>query len=231
MRVSEVEKKQSIAPSRIVSLRNRSVASIYRKLLMLGVLMTVVVVISACLVYITKSRNFTPQYIPVDAKNQVITELPLNKPHQSDEQTIEFATQAIRALNNFDYVNYKMQLNNAHVYFLNSAWDKYLGELSDTKTLKAVQSMKAIVSVELTQEVKLKKEMISLEGKDVYSWLIMVPAVMEYIPHAVSDTREIGKKITQSGTIYMRIVRVPLEESNFGEGIMNYTFKPDEIKP
>lgn len=209
---------ESLSGGQMVALRNQSVYAIYRKVISLTMVTVVMAVISVGTAVHFKNKKIPPKYVPVSETGVVVQPVPLNKPNQDNGTVAEYALKAIRAVNTYDYINWRDQLQNASVYFTPDGWGDYVKQFGAVDTIKAVQDRRMIVSVQPTGEVKVVRQAVAENG--TYVWVLEAPIEITYTAH----TSSLSGGTTQRGLVTLYIIRQPTTVNPKGIGIEIYQF-------
>lgn len=204
-----------------VVVRNLSTTAIHRRLLGL-VMMSTLLALAVCVVSASIAfRRVPPQYIQVQADSRLLPVSPLSQPNLDDAGISAFALEAIQALNTYDYLNWRDQINQAQIYFTPDGWGKYKGELDRVGTMRAVEERKQIVSFRPEGPVRVASKGLATDG--FYTWDVEVPAVVSYVGHAQKMSAAATSN-RQQGVIRLRIKRIPLALSDKGVAISGYGY-------
>lgn len=198
--------------------RNESLYSIYRKVLTLVIIIFIATGINVWSLFFFSAQKTPPAYIPVNSDNRLIELVPLNKPNVSSGAASQLALKAIQAVNTYDYINWKTQLQGASVYFTPRGWADYLNLFTATKTMDTVLAQRAIVSVEPTGNPTVVQNQVGSNG--VYFWQIKIPIKVSYKSHVDS----LSGVMEQRGIVTMYIVRVPTTQAPDGIAVEIYQF-------
>lgn len=210
-----------------VLVRNLAVMQTHRRVLGLALVATVVAAVSVGGAVAVARHKVPPQYVPVTADGRLIELLPLNRPNLDEAGIASFTLEAVRAVNTYDYINWRDQLNGAQVYFSPRAWGDYSAQLQSTGTINAVQARKMVVSIQPKGPVKLVNEGIPENGP--YQWRVDVPVLISFTAHGVvgSDGSPSNGSNRQEGTINLLLSRAPPSVSSRGVVVQVYRFTPD----
>lgn len=203
-----------------VILRNVGIYFLYKKMISMTVLSLIVAIF--CLfqaIYFVRQKS-PPQYIPVTQDGRIIPIVPLNEPNSDDSNVFSLGLKAIQALNTYDYINWKEQLQQADKYFTPAGWGEYLTDFQKTQTINTVLDRKMIVSSSPTGPVSLIDKGVSKNG--IYFWKYSIP--VEIIYTATGNAQ--GGSITQIGNVNIISIRMPITISSDGLGIQSYVFIP-----
>jgi intracellular multiplication protein IcmL len=207
-----------------IMVRNRSLRYIHKQMLVLvlwSALTTLLAVIGAVMAFQTK---LPPQYIPVDEQGLLLPMIPLNKPSLDESGINEFALDALRAVNTFDYINWRNQFPAAEDFFTPKSWENYLAELTSRNTMNAIVERRMIVTPNFMGAPRVVEE--GLDGEGVYNWKVEQKVRIDYRAHVIKDGGATDNGNQQYGTIVLTIQRVPTPVSARGVAIKTYMFLP-----
>lgn len=155
-----------------------------------------------------------PIYFAATPDTKLVDLVPLNKPNMTDEQVIQWATDAAIASFNYNFVNYRTKLQSVRTYFTPTGHQRFLKALLISRNLEAVKDKKFVVSAipsgpaELTQQGVIKKS-------GLYAWYIKIPMTM-YLRSANEEVPP------QNYLLSMIVVRTDMLQSPKGVGIAQY---------
>lgn len=218
------KKEKSPPPSVEVTARNQAVYAIYRRLIPVALLSVISAAFALFAAFSVWSVRTPPQYVQLHEDGRLIVQRPIGEPSIPQGVLSSFALDAIRALNTYDYINWRTQLQAATVYFSPRAWGDYQKAYQEARTLDAVTKRKMVVSVEPAGPVAFLQEGI-VGGSGEYAWRVSVPVKVSYTPHDIQS----GSPNLQEGEVILVISRVPLEVNPNGYAIQTYVFKPRRI--
>lgn len=204
--------------------RNQAVYLVMRRLIGVALLATLAAAISVVCAIGIYSKPVAPVYVPATDDGHLLPLVPLNQPNVGRGDVGMFALEAIRAVNTYDYINFRDQLNEATNYFTPLGWKQYNDQLAASRTLDAVQERKMIVSVEPTGEVTVPGEGVR-EG--VYMWRVEVPVEIKYTAHGLLSNGSVDAGNRQKGTVILFVRRVPTTSNPRGLAVGVYQFKPE----
>lgn len=200
--------------------RNVAVSSIHRKLIALALVSTVAAVISIVSAFSLAAKKVPPQFVPVLPDGRMLPLVPLSESNMSDSMVADFALEAVRALNTYDYINWISQFNEAQRFFSPQGWKAFDAELQSVDTLRAVEARKMVVSVRPTGDVRVTWKGLAPNG--VYAWQVEAPVDIRYTAHSDMQSGTGGNR--QEGVALLTISRVPTTNNPRGVGIQAYKF-------
>lgn len=140
-------------------------------------------------------------------------DLPVAQAMLSGPEVLNWGTQSVLEIYNYDYLNYQYTLKKIKPLFTPAGYESYLKALEDSKNLELVKEKKLFVSAVPTGEPFISKEGPSDEG--VYKWEVQVPVVVTY----KSTTQLVQQQVNMA----IDVVRVKLSESRSGVAIHSIT--------
>lgn len=211
-----------------VVVRNRALRYIHKQVLVLAlwsVATSALALVSAVIAFQTK---LPPQYIPVTESGALLESIPINKPSLDESAINEFALEAIRAVNTFDYINWRNQFPVAEEYFIPKSWEEYVAELTARNTMTAILERRMIVTPNLTGAPSVVQEGVDETG--VYTWKVEQGVRIDYRAHATLANGSTDGGNQQFGKIILTIQRVPTLLSARGVAVKTYMFLPSDSK-
>jgi len=82
-----------------------------------------------------------PQFMSVDPDGRLVQFLPLESPLRTVSDVRNFASEAMRCVQNIDSVNAKKQLDSCRTYFSGNYFAQYLGEVQKEGVVNALESL------------------------------------------------------------------------------------------
>lgn len=198
----------------------------------------VTLVSMACLMGITQAQAITPPDAPPDIREMDKTiksmskrleqvekdvaviksvgkfeDMPVTQAMLSTADILNWSTQSILEIYNYDYQNYQYNMKKIKPLFTSAGYESYLKALEDSKNLELVKSKKLFVSAVPTGDAFVSKEGLSEEG--VYKWEVQVPVMVTY--------KSATQLVQQQVNMAIDVVRVKLAESRSGVAIHSIT--------
>ena len=213
------------SPLELVMMRNRFFYIFYRKQILIFMAALAIAVVSLASSVYFAGRKTPPQFLAATADMRVLPSHALDEPSLPeslmDPAVTEWSWQAAQRLYNFDYVNWRSQINQAQEYFTVRGWNSYLGQLKDSKNLEAVQSMRLIAHVQpMGAPVILDKNITITDGVRRLTWRVDFPVQVRW-----TANRPNTSGFVQTGVIEMVIMRVSMSDSPKGIAIDQFNFK------
>ena len=205
-----------------VVVRNQSLVLAYRRLAF-AALMSLVSAIACIIVFLMVSgKPVPPNYIPVTQDGRLLPLIPMNQPSVDDGVIGQFALDAITKLNNFDYLNWQIQVNSAQDMFVPDSWETYFAEFEATNIMRTVIDRKMIVMGRPSGPVEIQNQGVGQDG--VYLWRVAVPVIINYVGHA-SGQQARTSDLSSKGIVTIYIQRVPSALTPNGIAIRAYQYQ------
>lgn len=194
-----------------VSARNNFYRDSYRRVLIalnLAILSLAILIIS--IVYIMNNPP-QPKYFATYADGKLVPLIPLHMPNISQAYLMQWVNTAVVAVNTYDFVNYRDQLQKASDYFTQEGWAAYLESLKASRNLNAVVEKKLVVSAFAKRAPVIVRSGI-LEG--VFTWTVQIPITVIYQSGNATSQQDLVVTLT--------IKRISTLTNPNGIGITNY---------
>jgi len=193
-------------PLKLVMMRNNFYRDNYRRVVLTLLVMVVINFgLVGGLVYMITHRP-APKYFATTAAGRIIPLYPLDEPMVSQAQLLQWASSAALSTFNFDFANWRGQLQKSSELFTQPGWTAWEAALKSTRDLQTVIAKKLVVHAVVTGAPVILQHGV-LNGR--YSWKIQMPLLVTY--QSASTTFQ------QPVTVTMLITRVPV--INFPRGI------------
>ncbi len=154
-----------------------------------------------------------PLYFAADNVSRLIKVIPVNQPNMTLEQTVAWSIEALEAAYSYDFVNYRMQLQNAQNYFMNYGWRTYMDALTDSNNLLALTQRNMVVIAKVIDQPKIITQGL-LGG--AYAWKFEMPVLMTYMLPPYDDKSRFSNALS----VVIVVQRQPLLQSYKGLGIV-----------
>lgn len=209
------------SPAMKVLVRNAIAHSNMKKMWSITILNLFILFLSLLTTYNFYNKPVLPRYVPATEDGKIIPDIPLSEPNMNDGAIMEFALDAVRDINMYDYINWKTQLTNSMGYFTAQGWNSYLLQFENSNTINTVKKMRMIVNMQPTEPpVIIRKGKVEVRGQDIHVWMVEIPAEIKYISNIDTTT----KTNTMRGIIRLTIIRTPTIDNPNGVGIQVYQF-------
>lgn len=114
------------------------------------------------------------KYIPTTTDFKVLVSPPLNEEFLGEGDVIQVATNALRSVYSYDYVNWEDQITSSQKWFTTSGWNAFVSEFKNSGGIEAVIKNKQVVSMNILEAPFVKEKGI-VDG--AHSWVIDFPKV------------------------------------------------------
>jgi len=161
-----------------VQLRNHFYKQKFHFALLLYILSLIVVaILISVLVYLMRDPAH-PLYFVTDKVGRLIDDVPRNSPNMSPEEVEAWAIEAVETACSYDFVNYRLQLQNAQKYFTAYGWHNYMKSLDTSNNLLALTQRKYVIIAKVVDKPKLLVQGILANA---YAWKFQMPLLLTYL--------------------------------------------------
>lgn len=214
------EQQDLDSPGFAVMLNNFTLYSIYRKLIALSIMATLLLFFNIGGLFFFTNEEIEPRYTSMNEGGSIYKSAPLTEPYVSESELLKDAQELTGILYTYDYINYPKQIPKAEQYFSPRGWKSYQDALSQSKNMELVKSEKAIVSVSIEGTPNVARKRLNPQG--YYEWEVIVPAKIIYN----LTTHSTGKVRTQEGELEFRYIRATLSQTPKQFAVSNVQFRP-----
>ncbi len=149
----------------------------FRKvLLILGVFILIIFALIATSIYLFFDKP-PPIQFSTDNEWRIVPPVPLNQPYLSQPDLIQWVSTVVPGLFNYDFINYKGQLQKNEHYFTENGWKTFLTFLKGYADYAAVTNAKLFINGVPTGAPFILNQGL-LDGK--YSWWVQMPININY---------------------------------------------------
>lgn len=185
-----------------------------RIVIILGV-MVAAVLICVIMAFWALSSKPEPVYFAAREDGGILPIVAVKEPFLTDNQVINFSTEAITRAMTLNFANWRQDLADASSYFTRpEGWDAYLLSINESGMMDYIVTQRLIASTVANGAVITQR---GANERGVYSWLVQVPLTVTY--QSSSDTQ------TENLLAEIEIVRVPTWEMSRGVGVRRVTMK------
>jgi len=195
----------------IVKHRNNFYRDSYRKVLFSLLIAMFLIVALAVTVFVLIIERPSPTYFATTDSGRIIPLIPLDRPNLSSQDVLQWASEAVIAVNSYDFVNFRSAFQASEKYFTSPGWDSFMKALSTSKNLETVQNKKIVVSAVLSGAPIITNRYV-IHGR--YTWKLQLPMVVSY--QSQSET------IDQHYLVLLTVERVSTLDNVYGVGISSY---------
>jgi intracellular multiplication protein IcmL len=192
--------------------------------LSLGILIFLIVII-----YYLLQNPVHPVYFATDNVGRLIQIVPVNTPNMTTEEVTNWAIEAVEAINSYDYINYRAQLQSAQKYFTPYGWGKYMTALTASNNLLGLTNRKQIQMAQVIDRPKILAQGI-LAGS--YAWKYQMQVLITYSEPPYDNK----SKFSNAWVAEVIVQRQPVLQGYKGLGVVQLvqefatiTNKPQEI--
>lgn len=184
----------------------------YRRVLVLISILAVTALLQTILVFFQRIHKSEPHYFATTTTGQIIPLQSLSMPVVTNHYLLQWASLAVRAAFNLDFVNYEKQFKNASVYFTVDGWKSFMDAMNNAEVMNSLKNKKLMMSAVINgSPVILAQEAI----KGRYLWRVQMPLLVTYT--SASDTKKSHFVVT------LDIIRVPVLEAAKGIQIQSFS--------
>ena len=170
------------------------------------------VVLSVFIVYLA-TRPVEYRYFTTDARGAIREIVALNKPVQTDEEVLNWATTAVTKAYSMSFSNYSQQLEDLKANFTDAGWRGYDQALQRAGFLDSLLKGQYVTNaVPRKAPVVVAKGTVKNEaGVEVLGWRLQLPLIVTFTSASNNSSQEINVEVT--------VVRRPESENPSGLGI------------
>ncbi|OAJ35393.1 type IVB secretion system apparatus protein IcmL/DotI [Piscirickettsia salmonis] len=116
-----------------------------------------------------------PKYFATSNNGQILRLKSLSNPIEADSAVISWLANAVPAINQLDFLNYRSEMKEKRRYFTKYGWDQYLEAFKDT--VSKVTGEKYILRATIS-DVPVVVQKGQING--AYSWKLQVPLLLTF---------------------------------------------------
>lgn len=166
--------------------RNAFYRAKYRLILGVSAIgLLLIITLMGVLVYLVKHPPH-PLYFATDDAGRFIQQIPGQQPNMTTPEVAIWVTQAVEAAYSYDFINYRLQLQNAQKYFTDYGWHQYMRGLEASNNLLALAQRKFVVIAKVVNTPKLIAEG-PLGKSGTYAWKFEMPVLVTYLTPPYDD--------------------------------------------
>jgi intracellular multiplication protein IcmL len=202
----------------LIRLRNNFYRDNYRRVMLLLIVALVVVILLIGTLYYQISQKVTPRYFATTSTGQIIPLTPLGRPNLSNSAVLKWAARSAVAAYNYNFVNYRENLQAASAYFTDDAWRNFLAALKSSGNLEAVIKRRIIVTAVVSGAPVIQGKGVYQRGviRGRYVWKVQVPLIVSYQGAGDNDNYKRAVLVT------LTIARVSTISTKYGIQIIRY---------
>ena len=217
------QKRARPGRAEMVIVRNMYALMMSRRLAVISMLSVFCALLSLLSAWSVVQIKTPPQYIQLTEDGRIFPLTPLTQSNVNDGDLIRFASDTVKGVNTYDYVNWRDQLQQQSSRFTEGGWKAYLDSLTSRDTITSVQNRRMVVTPVFKGPSIIEKQGPVASNNNRYTWIVKVPVEVRYLP---SDTT--GESISQEGVVTLYVVRVPLATNQRGYAVWLYQFDTRE---
>ncbi|AOG03393.1 DotI/IcmL/TraM family protein [Bosea sp. RAC05] len=174
---------------------------------------TVLTVFSLIGTWAILTRTDQYRYLMTEPSGRLLPVVPLDQPHQSDDEIIKWTVNAVAQIYTFDFANFRRQFQNAQKLMTPIGWENFHAALRDSGNFVAVTENRYITTAAPSgPAIIVSKGLLSdAYGNVRYSWMIDVPLLVSY--------RSSKQTTSQDLIVRVNLVRVPSHVNYVGSQI------------
>ncbi len=184
----------------------------HKIVLCLGLIITAIVLLIASCIYLYVTKP-PPVYFLTDKEWRVLPPVPVELPHLSPANLLQWVGNVMMSAFNYDFVNYKDQVQENRFYFTDNGWLAFQGMLNNYASDDIVNVHKTF-----TNGAPAGAPFIINEGllENRYAWWVQIPMTITH----TSVAAEVSTSSKQA-TFQLLVVRVPTLNNIYGVAIDN----------
>lgn len=165
------------------------------------------ILLSVFIVYLA-TRPVEYRYFTTDSRGGIREISALNRPIQTDEEVLNWATSAVTKAYSMSFANYGQQLNDLKIRFTDAGWRGYEQALERSGFLDSLLKNQYVTSA-----VPKQAPVVVAKGtvNGVYGWRLQIPVIVTFTSASNSSSQDINVEVT--------VVRRDESENPSGLGI------------
>ncbi|WP_019998609.1 type IVB secretion system apparatus protein IcmL/DotI [Aureimonas ureilytica] len=162
-------------------------------------------------VYLALTRP-EPRYFATTTNGQIQPLTPLDRPHMSSADVLNFAARAVTNSLTYSFDNYRAQFQEAQQYFSQpDGWNSFVEAVQKSKALDLVRNGRFNSSA-IAQTPVIVRQGPNASGS--YEWIVQMPIRITY---------QSASEVTgQSNMVTVRLTRLPTYETPYGIAISQF---------
>lgn len=194
-----------------VKLRNNFYRDSYRKVASALLLSILINLVLAGVIYYQVAHRQKPQYFATTESGRIIKMMPLNQPNLSNQALLQWSTNAVTSIFNFNFTNFRQRFNQNQTSFTTDGWRSFIAAMKKNNLINTVQNKKLIVSAVLTASPIITTQ-YELSGR--YVWKVDMPISISF--------QGLEGAFTENWKITLTIQRVSTLNNIAGIGINEF---------
>ncbi|WP_279483549.1 type IVB secretion system apparatus protein IcmL/DotI [Aureimonas sp. SK2] len=169
------------------------------------------VVSTSVALYVTMARP-EPRYFATTSNGQIQLLTPLDRPHMSAADVLNFSVRAVTNSLTYSFDNYRAQFQESQQYFSQpDGWNSFVEAVQRSKALDLVRNGRFNSSATASTPVIVRQ---GVNATGSYEWIVQMPIRISY---------QSASEVTgQSNTVTVRLTRLPTYETPYGIAISQF---------
>lgn len=191
-------------------------ASTYKSAYKIMAVYAAVATVVACIgvgsaVYLALTRP-EPRYFATTTNGQIQLLTPLDRPHMSSADVLNFAARAVTNSLTYSFDNYRAQFQESQQFFSQpDGWNSFVEAVQKSKALDLVRNGRFNSSAIAQTPVIVRQ---GPNARGAYEWIVQMPIRITY---------QSASEVTgQSNMVTVRLTRLPTYESPYGIAISQF---------
>lgn len=163
-------------------------------------------------VYLAMTRP-EPRYFATTSNGQIQQLTPLDQPHMTAADILNFAVRAVTNSLTYSFDNYRAQFSDSQQWFSQpDGWNSFVEAVQRSKALDLVRNGRFNSSATASTPVIVRQGVNPATGS--YEWIVQMPIRISY---------QSASEVTgQSNTVTVRLTRLPTYETPYGIAISQF---------
>lgn len=158
------------------------------------------------------------RYVPVSNSGLVLPQVPLTNPNHDDQYVIDWTIDAVTRLHSFDFMNYRLQLQDAQKNMTAAGWKSFQASLKESNNFAAILGNKFVLTAVPTGAGRIvNQELVN----GTYTWTVQFPMLISYRSSAPENEirKSEGRVISDALNMTITVSRVGVFLNHTGLGI------------
>jgi intracellular multiplication protein IcmL len=158
------------------------------------------------------------RYVPISNSGLVLPQVPLSQPNHEDQFIIDWTIDAVTRLHSFDFMNYRLQLQDAQKNMTATGWDSFQASMKESSNFNAILGNSFVLTAVPTGAGRI----INKEQVDgIYTWTVQFPMLISYRSSTPATERRKteGRVISDALNMTVTVSRVGVFLNHTGLGI------------
>ncbi len=166
------------------------------------------------------------RYIPVSTSGLVLPQVPLTRANHDDQYVVEWTIDAVTRLYSFDFLNYRVQLQDAQKNLTATGWDSFQASLKESNNFEAILGNNFVLTAVPTGAGRVTRQGVEeykIDGRmqDIYTWTVEFPMLITYRASSgmKNGVKTEGRVISDPQNMTVTVTRVGVFLNHTGLGI------------